>query len=99
MASSPQLPPPPGQDSGASPAASPSPTPQPASPAPAQPSPQMQQGTQLAIGVVNQLRAIAKAFPKTAPKVAEVNNLMREITAVMMESQQTPEPAAPPNGA
>ena len=58
----------------------------------------MQQGTQLLISVVNNLRSIAKQFPGTAPKVAEINNLIREMTAEVMKSQQTPEPQAPPVG-
>lgn len=58
----------------------------------------MEQGTQLAIGVVSGLRAIAKAFPATSDKISEMNNLMREVVALMMSSQQTGEPAAPPIG-
>jgi hypothetical protein len=57
----------------------------------------MQHGTQMAIQVVQSLRAIAKAFPATAPKVAEINNLMREVVAGMMQSAPTGEPAAPPS--
>lgn len=69
-----------------------------ASPAPATPSPQMQQGTQAAIQVVNLLRGIAKAFPGTSPKISEINNLMREVTALMMQHQEPGEPQAPPSG-
>jgi hypothetical protein len=43
------------------------------------------------------LRAIAKAFPATAPKIADINNLMREVVAGMMQSAPTGEPAAPPS--
>jgi hypothetical protein len=57
----------------------------------------MSQGTQLAINVVNQLRTIAKAFPATAPRIQEINNLMREVTLLMMQGQETPEPSAPPS--
>jgi hypothetical protein len=57
----------------------------------------MEQGTQMLIGVVQGLRAIAQAFPTTAPKIAEINNLMREVVPLMMEAQQTGEPMAPPN--
>jgi hypothetical protein len=68
-----------------------------ASPAPPVPSPGMQHGTQLAIQTVQNLRAIAKAFPATAPKIAEINDLMREVVAGMMQSAPTGEPAAPPS--
>jgi hypothetical protein len=57
----------------------------------------MQNGTQLAIRVVADLRAIAKAFPATSSKVAEINNLMREVVAGMMQSAPTGEPMAPPS--
>lgn len=57
----------------------------------------MQNGTQLAIRVVSDLRAIAKAFPATAAKIADINNLMREVVAGMMQSAPTGEPAAPPS--
>jgi hypothetical protein len=56
----------------------------------------MQQGTQLAIQVVSNLRTIAKAFPAAAPHIAEINNLMRSVMAAMMQHSQTGEPAAPP---
>jgi hypothetical protein len=72
-------------------------TPPAASPAPPVPSPAMQNGTQLAIRVVSDLRSIAKAFPATSSKVAEINNLMREVVAGMMQSAPTGEPAAPPS--
>lgn len=58
----------------------------------------MEQGTQLLIQVVQGLRSIAQAFPSAAPKIAEINNLMREVVPLMMEAQQTGEPMAPPNG-
>lgn len=50
------------------------------------------------IGVVQGLRALAQAFPATAPKIAEINNLMREVVPLMMQSQPVGEPMAPPNG-
>jgi len=50
----------------------------------------------MAIEVVRMLRAIAQAYPSTAPHVAEINNLMREVMASMMQSSQPGEPAAPP---
>lgn len=95
MGSSPQaLPPPPGADQSQQNTA---PTaPETASPSPAQPSPVMQQGTQLVISIVNNLRSIAKAYPGAAAKVQEANNAMREIMAEMMKSQAPGEPAAPP---
>ena len=86
--------PPPGADSGSPPD---SPATQPgASPAPAQPNPAMQQGTQLVIGVVNGLRAIAKAYPKAAPKITEMLAGMREILPLIMQSQAPGEVQAPP---
>lgn len=84
------LPPPPGVDQ-----TTPT-TPVAASPAPAQPSPAIQTGTQMMISVVTTLRAIAKAFPEAAPKVAEANNIMQEIMSSMMQHQAPGEPAAPP---
>src|SRR6266851_9535388 len=69
-----------------------------ASPSPPQPAPAMQQGTQLAIQVVSNLRSIAKAFPATAPHIAEINNVMRSVMASMMQHAQTVEPKAPPTG-
>jgi hypothetical protein len=69
-----------------------------ASPAPPEPAQGMQAGTQMVIGVVSGLRAIAKAFPATAPDIAQINDLMRQVMAKMMSSQQTGEPAAPPQG-
>jgi hypothetical protein len=56
----------------------------------------MQQGTQLAIQVVSNLRSIAKSFPSTAPHIANINNLMRAVMAAMMEHSQVGEPQAPP---
>ena len=91
------MPPPPSM--GGTPGQPPAPTSTPgASPAPPTPSPSMQQGTQLLIGAVSNLRAIAKAFPAAASKVAEANNLLREISALMMQSQNPGEPQAPPTG-
>lgn len=97
MASS-ALPPPPGSsapDADSAPPPSAAPT-QGATPAPATPSPMMQQGTQLLLSVVNNLRAIAKQFPGAAPKVAEANNLMREIAQEIMKAAPAPEAQAPP---
>ena len=67
-----------------------------ASPAPPVPSPRMQEGMNLTIEAVKALTAIAKAFPVTAGDIAEMNNKMREVTAKIMESAPTGEPAAPP---
>lgn len=69
-----------------------------ASPSPEQPSPVMQQGTQMVIGVVQNLRAIAKAYPGTAPEITQINSLMRNVLAKMMQQQHPGEPAAPPVG-
>ena len=87
--------PPPGADSGSPPDSAAATQPG-ASPAPAQPNPAMQQGTQLVIGVVNGLRAIAKAYPKAAPKVTEMLAGMREILPLIMQSQAPGEVQAPP---
>jgi hypothetical protein len=57
----------------------------------------MNQGTQLAISTVNNLRQIARAFPSTAPIIQQINDLMREVTARMMAGSETPEPQSPPN--
>lgn len=57
----------------------------------------MQQGTQMAISIVNNLRSIAKAYPGTAPAIAEINDLMRKVMAGMMEHQNPGEPQAPPS--
>ena len=92
------LPPPPGagddpsqndQNSGASAA------PGDGSPAPPQPSP-MSHGTSMLIRVVQDLRAIAKAYPSTAPKIAQINDLMREVGMAMMQHQSPGESQAPP---
>lgn len=50
------------------------------------------------IAVVHGLRAIAKAYPSTAPEISQINDLMRKVGAAMMASQQPEEPAAPPVG-
>jgi len=92
MAAAPPLTPPPGMDSGSAPPTAPT---TPATAAPPQPSP-ADHGTNMAIEVVRMLRAIAQAYPSTAPHVAEINNLMREVMASMMQSSQPGEPAAPP---
>lgn len=89
------MPPPPG---GAPPDSAAPTSPPNASPAPPTPSPQMQQGTQIAIGVASALRAIAKAYPGTAPLVSQMNDLLRQVTAKMMEGAQTGEPQAGPTG-
>ena len=65
-------------------------------PAPAStvPSPAMESGTRLVIGVVNQLRAIAQAYPAAAPLVAQINDLMREVQVQIMKGGQQGEPQA-----
>jgi hypothetical protein len=88
---------PPSMDDSAQPQQTPS-SPTAASPSPAQPSPAMQQGTQDVIEIVNKLRGIAKAHPKVAPQVSQINDLMREVLSGMMESQTPGEPQAPPVG-
>ena len=67
-----------------------------ASPAPAKPSPQMQSGTQDVLKVVELLRGIAKSYPKAAPFVSQINDLMPKVMSALMEDAQPGEPAAPP---
>jgi hypothetical protein len=52
----------------------------------------------MVIQVVIGLRAIAKAYPSTAPDIAEINDKMRTIGAKVMQSQPSEEPSAPPMG-
>lgn len=94
--------PPPGMDSGTPPPPDPaaaSADSQGAAPAPPQPSPQMQQGTQLAIRIVNDLRTLAKAFPGAAPAVAEMHDKMRDVMKAIMQQGTPGTAAAPPTGA
>ena len=56
----------------------------------------MQSGTQDAILIVSKLRGLAKAYPTVAPVVAQINDLMRQVMAGMMQHQQPGEPQAPP---
>lgn len=94
MATSPAaMPPPPGVDQSTAPAPT---SPTAAAPAPAKPSPQMQQGTQIMLGVVNGLRDFAKMFPGASPYVQQMNDLARQAMRAMMESAEVGEPAAPP---
>lgn len=93
---SPLPPPPPGMDPNAPPTA---PTMPPAAVAsPATPAPTLDHGMQMAINIANQLRSLAKAYPSAAPKVAQANDLLREIQIEIMKNQQPGEPAAPPMG-
>lgn len=48
------------------------------------------------IDTVSNLRAIAKAVPETAPLVAQVNDIMRQIGLKAMQHQTPGEPQAPP---
>lgn len=56
----------------------------------------MQQATQLLIGVVGALRAIAKSYPQAAPHVVEANDAIRKVGLAIMQSQPAGEPMAPP---
>ena len=97
MATTPLQPPPTmgdGQQPG--PSQAPPPAPAAAAPAPPKPSPTMQQDTQKAIEIVHYLRSIAQSYPASAPHVQRINAEMREILRIVMEHQQTAEPAAPP---
>lgn len=51
----------------------------------------------MAINVVQSLRTIAKAYPGTSPFIEQINDLMRQVMAKMMEHQTPGEPQAPPN--
>ena len=88
--------PPPGAGDTANPSPGVPTSPMGASPSPPTPSPGTQQSVQSIIGVVNTLRGIAKAFPAASPHVSRINDELRQITAIMMESAQPAEPAAPP---
>src|SRR5215472_2169 len=98
----PSMTPPPGMDQEPGPGPNPPPSeaasPVSAAPAPPQPAPHIQQGTRMAINIVNQLRMIAKAFPGTAPAIAEIHNQMREVMKGIMMQGTPGEPAAPPTG-
>lgn len=50
----------------------------------------------MVLGVIRDLRSIAKAYPKTAPHITQINDLMRKVMAAMMESANPGEPQAPP---
>ena len=50
------------------------------------------------IQVVHGLRAIAKAYPASAPEIMQINELMRAVGAKIMQSQPSEEPQAPPTG-
>jgi hypothetical protein len=52
--------------------------------------------TKLVIDTVQNLRAIAKSVPETAPLVAQVNDLMRQIGLKAMQHQTPGEAVAPP---
>jgi len=94
MASPSMMPPlPPGSEDSA-PQAPTSPTA--ASPSPAQPAPATNQGTQLVLGVIRDLRSIAKAYPEAAPHITQINDLMRKVMQSMMQSAQPGEAQAPP---
>ncbi len=50
----------------------------------------------MVLGVIRDLRSIAKAYPEAAPHVAQINDLMRKVMSAMMQHSQPGEPAAPP---
>lgn len=50
----------------------------------------------MVITVAQGLRAIAVAYPSTAGKVSQANDLLREIAALMMQHQEPGQPMAPP---
>jgi hypothetical protein len=96
MASSSMLPPPPGQ--GDSPSQGSAPT-TPGASAPAQGSPATDQKTQLVIGIIKGLRALAQAAPSASPGIQKINEIFQsEVMPKLMESQQPGESQAPPVG-
>lgn len=97
MSSQPMTPPP-GMDNRTAPPDPSAATGMGAAPAPPQPAPQIQQGTQLAVRVVNDLRTLAKAFPGAAPAVAEIHDKMRDVMKAIMQQGTPGESAAPPTG-
>jgi hypothetical protein len=56
----------------------------------------MQSGTQDILKVVDILRGIAKAHPKAAQFVGEINDILPKVMSALMEDQPVGEPAAPP---
>jgi len=82
-------------DAGTGNAPPPAPT-TPGASAPPQPSPATQAGTQDAILIVSKLRGIAQAYPGAAPFVTQINDLMRQVMAAMLEHQSPGEAQAPP---
>jgi hypothetical protein len=50
----------------------------------------------MVLNLVEGARSIAKAYPQTAPKITELNSILREIGLLVMQHQQPAEPAAPP---
>ena len=86
------LPPPPGTatPSGGAPTT-------PGASAPAQPSPGTDQKTQLVIGIIKGLRALAQAAPAASPGIQKINDIFQsEVMPKLMESQQPGEAQAPP---
>jgi hypothetical protein len=68
-----------------------------AAPAPAAPSPQLDQGSKLALNVVQTLRQLGQMFPAAVPGVTKVNDIIRnEIMPKIMAGAKPSEPAAPP---
>jgi hypothetical protein len=57
------------------------------------------QGAKLAIGVIQNLRTIAKAYPGAAPAVAEIHEKMRDVLKAIMQQATPGTAAAPPTGA
>ena len=69
-----------------------------ASPAPPQDQGAGGQTTQLVIGVIKGLRAIAKSVPGAAPGVAKINDIFQqEVMPQVMKGATPGEPQAPPN--
>ena len=96
MASASQLPPPPpgpGQaPSGGAPTT-------PGASAPAQASPATDQKTQLVIGIIKGLRALAQAAPSASPGIQKINDIFQsEVMPKLMEGQSSGETQAPPVG-
>jgi len=91
------MPPPSAAASGPATPGTPPPTSPPiASPAPAKPSPALQRSTEDILNAVRTFRDIAQNYPAASKYVQVINEQVREIMRVVMEHQETGEPAAPP---
>jgi hypothetical protein len=99
MATPSMLPPPPGGDTGQSAVPQPPPTPQVGSPSAPEPAPQSNMMSNKVIGIIQDLRSLARAIPGAAPGIAEINEIFSsKVMPAIMAHQRPGEPAAPPMG-